>query len=380
MDYLFTSESVANGHPDKIADQISDALVDQVLDQDKHARVALETFVKTGLVLVGGELSTSAYIDVDRIARDVIRGIGYDSSAKGFDAETCAVITSIGQQSNDIAQGVDRNKPEDQGAGDQGIMFGYACNETETYMPAPIYYAHKLVKKHKEVREKSEFDWVYPDAKAQVTFLYEGNKPVGVDTIVFSSQHAEHVTLNDVKSMVMEEIIKPVMPEQWIHGKTKYLINPTGRFVVGGPVGDSGLTGRKIVVDTYGGAAHHGGGCFSGKDPSKVDRSGAYMARLVAKNIVMAGFAERCEIQLSYAIGVAKPVSLYINTFGTENKSIAAIKDFVKSSFDLTPWGMIKTLDLLNVKYLPTAAYGHFGRDDIVLPWEQKLSCVETVY
>ena len=369
---LFTSESVSNGHPDKIADQISDALVDAIIEKDKKARVALETFVKTGLVLVGGELKTSSYVDVEAIAREVVKGIGYDSSLKGFDGDTCAVLTAIGQQSSDIAQGVDREDDKKQGAGDQGMMFGFACNETANFMPAPIEYSHRLVRKHKEIRESGNFDWIYPDAKAQITFKYNGFKPIGIDAIVFSSQHAEHAHLNDVKEMVMEEIIKPVIPSMWIDKNTKYHINPTGRFVTGGPVGDSGLTGRKIIVDTYGGAAHHGGGCFSGKDPSKVDRSGAYMARFIAKNIVMAGLADRCEIQVSYAIGVAEPVSLYVNTFGTEHTPVANIVDLVKANFDLTPWGITNTLDLLNVKYFPTAAYGHFGRDDIKLPWEQK--------
>lgn len=376
---LFTSESVSNGHPDKIADQVSDALVDAVLEKDKKARVALETFVKTGLVLVGGELKTSAYVDVEAIARQVIKGIGYDSSLKGFDGDTCAVLTAIGQQSNDIAQGVDKTDEKKQGAGDQGMMFGFACNETKNYMPAPIEYSHKLVRQHKKVRSEQKYDWVYPDAKAQITFKYDGLNPVGIDAIVFSSQHAAHAALDDVKAMVMEEIIKPVIPAKWIDAQTKFHINPTGRFVTGGPVGDSGLTGRKIIVDTYGGAAHHGGGCFSGKDPSKVDRSGAYMARYIAKNIVMAGLADRCEIQISYAIGVAEPVSLFLNTFGTEKMPVNEIIALVKANFDLTPWGITNTLDLLNVKYQPTATYGHFGRDDLDLPWERKASCFESL-
>lgn len=376
---LFTSESVSNGHPDKIADQISDALLDAVLEQDKNSRVALETFVKTGLVLVGGELKTSSYVDVESIVREVVKEIGYDSSAKGFDGDTCAVITAIGKQSNDIAQGVDRVDIKKQGAGDQGMMFGFACNETENFMPAPIEYSHRLVRMHKQVRLQSKYDWIYPDAKAQITFKYDGLKPVGIDAIVFSSQHAESASLSDVKEMVLEEIIKPVIPEMWLDANTKYHINPTGRFVVGGPVGDSGLTGRKIIVDTYGGAAHHGGGCFSGKDPSKVDRSGAYMARYIAKNIVMAGLADRCEIQISYAIGVAEPVSFYLNTYGTEHMPVNEIVELIKSSFDLTPWGITNTLDLLNVKYKPTATYGHFGRDDLDLPWEKRATCLESI-
>ncbi|MEE2770523.1 MAG: methionine adenosyltransferase [Pseudomonadota bacterium] len=379
MNKFFTSESVSNGHPDKIADQVSDALLDAILAKDKKARVALETFVKTGLVLVGGELKTSSYIDVEAITRRVINDIGYDSSLKGFDGSTCAVITAIGQQSNDISQGVDKSSDKNQGAGDQGMMFGFACNETKNCMPAPIEYSHRLVKKHKDVRETKKYDWVYPDAKAQITFEYDGFKPVGIDAIVLSSQHAEHIKLDDVKEMVMEEIIKPVIPNKWINANTKYHINPTGRFVIGGPVGDSGLTGRKIIVDTYGGAAHHGGGCFSGKDPSKVDRSGAYMARYIAKNVVMAGLSDRCEIQVSYAIGVAEPISLYLNTFGTEHIPVADIIDLIKKNFDLTPWGITNTLDLLNVKYLPTATYGHFGREDINLPWEQKANCFNEV-
>ena len=379
MNYLFTSESVSDGHPDKIADQISDALVDAVLNQDKYARIALETFVKTGLIVVGGELKTSAYIDVEKIARKVVTDIGYDSSLKSFDGNTCAVLSAIGQQSGDIAQGVDKASRKEQGAGDQGMMFGYACNETENYMPAPIEYSHRLVKQHRHLRDTNACDWIYPDAKAQVTFKYENYKPVGIDAVVFSTQHAEHVSLADVKSLVMEEIIKPILPEEWLSSQTKYHINPTGRFVVGGPLGDTGLTGRKIIVDTYGGAAHHGGGCFSGKDPSKVDRSGAYMARYLAKNIVMAGLAERCEIQISYAIGVAKPVSFYLNTFGTEKMPVEKIIAFIESEVDLTPYGIIEGLSLLNVSYFPTASFGHFGRDELDLPWEKKAPCFEDI-
>ncbi|OBX07087.1 methionine adenosyltransferase [Gallibacterium genomosp. 3] len=367
--YLFTSESVSEGHPDKIADQISDAVLDAILEQDPKARVACETYVKTGMALIGGEITTSAWVDIEHLARQVICDIGYTSSEMGFDGHSCAVLNGIGKQSSDINQGVDRENPLDQGAGDQGIMFGYATNETEVLMPAPITYAHRLMEKQAEVRRSSVLPWLRPDAKSQITFIYENGKIQGIDTVVLSSQHADSVSDKDLREGIMEEIIKPVLPEQWLSANTKYFINPTGRFVIGGPMGDCGLTGRKIIVDTYGGAARHGGGAFSGKDPSKVDRSAAYAARYVAKNIVAAGLADRCEIQLSYAIGVAEPTSIMIETFGTGKVDNEVLVNAVREHFDLRPYGLIKMLDLIQPIYRQTAAYGHFGREQF--PWER---------
>ncbi|OBX05978.1 S-adenosylmethionine synthetase [Gallibacterium genomosp. 3] len=367
--YLFTSESVSEGHPDKIADQISDAVLDAILEQDPKARVACETYVKTGMALIGGEITTSAWVDIEHLARQVICDIGYTSSEMGFDGHSCAVLNGIGKQSSDINQGVDRENPLDQGAGDQGIMFGYATNETEVLMPAPITYAHRLMEKQAEVRRSGALPWLRPDAKSQITFIYENGKIQGIDTVVLSSQHADSVSDKDLREGIMEEIIKPVLPEQWLSANTKYFINPTGRFVIGGPMGDCGLTGRKIIVDTYGGAARHGGGAFSGKDPSKVDRSAAYAARYVAKNIVAAGLADRCEIQLSYAIGVAEPTSIMIETFGTGKVDNEVLVNAVREHFDLRPYGLIKMLDLIQPIYRQTAAYGHFGREQF--PWER---------
>lgn len=367
--YLFTSESVSEGHPDKIADQISDAVLDAILEQDPKARVACETYVKTGMALIGGEITTSAWVDIEHLARQVICDIGYTSSEMGFDGHSCAVLNGIGKQSSDINQGVDRENPLDQGAGDQGIMFGYATNETEVLMPAPITYAHRLMEKQAEVRRSGVLSWLRPDAKSQITFIYENGKIQGIDTVVLSSQHADSVSDKDLREGIMEEIIKPVLPEQWLSANTKYFINPTGRFVIGGPMGDCGLTGRKIIVDTYGGAARHGGGAFSGKDPSKVDRSAAYAARYVAKNIVAAGLADRCEIQLSYAIGVAEPTSIMIETFGTGKVDNEVLVNAVREHFDLRPYGLIKMLDLIQPIYRQTAAYGHFGREQF--PWER---------
>jgi len=370
-EYLFTSESVSEGHPDKIADQISDAILDAMLEKDKAARVACETFVKTGMVLVGGEVTTSAWVDVEQIARSVVKDIGYDSSEMGFDWASCAVMSAIGKQSVDIAQGVDREKNEDQGAGDQGLMFGYASNETPGLMPAPIFYAHELVKCQSKLRKEGVLNWLRPDAKSQITFRYVDNKPVGVQTVVLSTQHHPDISYADLQEAVIEEIIKPVIPTEWINKETRYLVNPTGRFVIGGPLGDCGLTGRKIIVDTYGGMARHGGGAFSGKDPSKVDRSAAYACRYVAKNIVAAGLAERCEIQISYAIGVAEPTSIHIDTFGTGKLPNHEIIQMVREHFDLRPYGIIKMLNLLRPIYRQTAAYGHFGREDLDLSWER---------
>ena len=370
-EYLFTSESVAEGHPDKIADQISDAILDAIIVQDKRARVACETFVKTGMVLVGGEVTTSAWVDIEQITRNVVRDIGYNSSAIGFDWESCAVMSAIGKQSVDIAQGVDRERNEEQGAGDQGLMFGYATNETATLMPAPIYYAHELVKRQAKLRKDGTLSWLRPDAKSQITFRYVDNKPVGIDTVVLSTQHHPDISHQDLTEAVIETIIKPVLPVEWLTDKTKYLVNPTGRFVIGGPLGDCGLTGRKIIVDTYGGMARHGGGCFSGKDPSKVDRSAAYACRYVAKNIVAAGLAERCEIQISYAIGIAEPTSIHVETFGTGKVSQAVLISLIREHFDLRPYGIIKMLDLLHPIYRATASYGHFGREDLHVSWEK---------
>ncbi|MDD6910209.1 methionine adenosyltransferase [Actinobacillus minor] len=366
---LFTSESVSEGHPDKIADQISDAVLDEILKQDPKARVACETYVKTGMALVGGEITTSAWVDIENLTRQVICDIGYTHSDMGFDAHSCAVLNAIGKQSPDINQGVDRANPLEQGAGDQGIMFGYATNETEVLMPAPITYAHRLMEQQAKVRKSGKLDWLRPDAKSQLTFIYEDNKIKGIDAVVLSTQHAEHVDQKTVFEGVMEEIIKPVLPSEWLSQNTKYFINPTGRFVIGGPMGDCGLTGRKIIVDTYGGAARHGGGAFSGKDPSKVDRSAAYAARYVAKNIVAAGLADRCEIQLSYAIGIAEPTSIMVETFGTGKVSNEVLVRLVREHFDLRPYGLIKMLDLIRPIYRETAAYGHFGREHF--PWEK---------
>jgi len=369
--YLFTSESVSEGHPDKMADQISDAVLDAILREDAHARVACETLIKTGMVVIAGEISTSAWVDLEELVRKVILDIGYDSSEKGFDGASCAVLNAIGKQSRDINQGVDRGDPREQGAGDQGLMFGYASRETEVLMPAPITYAHRLVKRQAEVRKSGELPWLRPDAKSQVTFRYVDGVPVGLDAVVLSTQHAPEVSQPDLHEAVMETIIKPVLPTEWLSKDTRYHINPTGSFVIGGPMGDCGLTGRKIIVDTYGGMARHGGGAFSGKDPSKVDRSATYAARYVAKNIVAAGLAERCEIQVSYAIGVAEPTSVSIETFGTGQVSDERIEALVRTHFDLTPYGILQMLDLIKPIYLPTAAYGHFGRSEPGFHWER---------
>ncbi|CED72305.1 S-adenosylmethionine synthetase [Aliivibrio wodanis] len=366
--HLFTSESVSEGHPDKIADQISDAVLDAILEQDPKARVACETYVKTGMVMVGGEVTTSAWVDIEEITRETVREIGYVHSDMGFDANSCAVLNTIGKQSPDINQGVDKADPKEQGAGDQGIMFGYATNETPILMPAPITYSHLLVQKQAEVRKSGKLDFLRPDAKSQVTFQYDQGKIVGIDAVVLSTQHSDSVTTADLREAVMEEIIKPVLPQEWLNKDTNFFINPTGRFVIGGPMGDCGLTGRKIIVDTYGGAARHGGGAFSGKDPSKVDRSAAYAARYVAKNIVAAGMADRCEIQLSYAIGIADPTSIMVETFGTEKVSHDIIIEAVRQHFDLRPYGLQEMLNLLQPIYKKTAAYGHFGREEF--PWE----------
>ncbi|AEE21981.1 methionine adenosyltransferase [Paraglaciecola chathamensis] len=367
--HLFTSESVSEGHPDKIADQISDAVLDAILAQDPKARVACETYVKTGMVMVGGEVTTNAWVDIEELTRNTVREIGYTHSDMGFDADSCAVLNAIGKQSPDINQGVDRTRPEDQGAGDQGLMFGYASDETDVLMPAPVTYAHRLVKRQAEIRKSGQLDWLRPDAKSQVTFVYEDNVPVGIDAVVLSTQHCDSVSTEQLREAVMEEIIKPVLPAKWLTAQTKYFINPTGRFVIGGPMGDCGLTGRKIIVDTYGGMARHGGGAFSGKDPSKVDRSAAYAGRYVAKNIVAAGLAKRCEIQISYAIGVAEPTSINVETFGTAQVSDEALTALVREHFELRPYGLIKMLDLERPIYQATAAYGHFGREEF--PWEK---------
>ncbi|MCF6775010.1 methionine adenosyltransferase [Thiotrichales bacterium 19X7-9] len=365
---LFTSESVSEGHPDKIADQISDAVLDAIIANDPHARVACETLVKTGMVLVAGEIRTSTWVDIESLVRKVVTDIGYTDPKMGFDGDSCAVINAIGKQSPEIAIGVDREVDMNQGAGDQGIMFGYATNETEALMPAAIYYAHQLMKRQAYLRKSGKINWLRPDAKSQITLRYVNGKPVGIDTVVLSTQHTPDVSYDLVKEGVIEEIIKPVLPKEWLNDAIKYFVNPTGRFVIGGPEGDCGLTGRKIIVDTYGGAAHHGGGAFSGKDPSKVDRSAAYMGRYVAKNIVAAGLADKCEVQVSYAIGVAEPTSIMINTFGTGKISDHKIESLVKEHFDLRPYGITTTLDLLRPIYQKTAAYGHFGRDEF--SWE----------
>ncbi len=369
--YLFTSESVSEGHPDKVADQISDAVLDAILTQDRAARVACETMVKTGMVLIAGEITTTAWVDMEAVVRDMVRKIGYVSPDLGFDFESCAVLTGIGKQSQDIAMGVDESESHEQGAGDQGMMFGYASDETDVLMPAPITYAHRLVERQSEMRKNGTLPWLRPDAKSQITFRYKDGKPVGIDAVVLSTQHSPDIASNVIKEAVMEEIILPVLPEEWIDKDTRFFINPTGRFVIGGPVGDCGLTGRKIIVDTYGGMARHGGGCFSGKDPSKVDRSAAYAGRYVAKNIVAAGIAERCEIQVSYAIGVAEPTSITIETFGTGKIADERITELVKDHFDLRPRGIITMLDLLRPIYTNTAAYGHFGRTESEFTWER---------
>ena len=361
--HYFTSESVSEGHPDKIADQISDAVLDAIIAKDKNARVACETMVKTGVAIISGEISTSAWVDLETLTRNVISDIGYTSSDVGFDGETCGIMNLIGQQSQEIAQGVDRVKPEEQGAGDQGLMFGYATNETKTLMPAPLYYSHLLVERQAEARKSGVLPWLLSDAKSQVTFIYEDDKPVAIDTVVLSTQHNPDIAQEDLHNAVMENIIKHVLPAELLTPETKYHINPTGSFVIGGPVGDCGLTGRKIIVDTYGGMARHGGGAFSGKDPSKVDRSAAYAGRYVAKNIVAAGLADRCEIQVSYAIGVAEPTSISIETFGTGKVSEERLVELVREHFDLRPYGITKMLDLLHPMYQATAAYGHFGRE-----------------
>ena len=371
---IFTSESVSEGHPDKMADQISDAVLDAVLAQDPHARVAVETLVKTGCVVLAGELTTTAVVNFEAVVRDVVCQIGYDSSDVCFDGRTCAVINMIGQQSPEIAQGVDRARPEDQGAGDQGLMFGYASNETDTLMPAPIYYSHRLMERQAELRKNGQLPWLRPDAKAQVTLHYGSDgKPASVDAVVLSTQHDPSVSQEELKAAVLEQIIKPVLPAAWLSEKTQYHINPTGMFVIGGPVGDAGLTGRKIIVDTYGGMARHGGGAFSGKDPSKVDRSAAYAGRYVAKNVVAAGLAERCEIQVSYAIGVAEPTSISVNTFGTGTLSDTALVKLIREHFDLRPYGITRMLNLLQPMYQATASYGHFGREgsDTAFTWER---------
>lgn len=367
--HIFTSESVSEGHPDKIADQISDAVLDAILTQDPKARVACETFVKTGMVLVGGEITTTAWVDIEELTRKTVRNIGYTHSDMGFDADSCAVLNAIGKQSPDINQGVDRADPKEQGAGDQGLMFGYASNETDVLMPAPITYSHRLVQRQAQVRKDGTLPWLRPDAKSQLSFIYEDGKPVGIDAVVLSTQHCDSISTEDLREAVMETIIKPVLPAEWLTSKTKYFINPTGRFVIGGPMGDCGLTGRKIIVDTYGGMARHGGGAFSGKDPSKVDRSAAYAARYVAKNIVAAGLADRCELQVSYAIGVAEPTSISLETFGTSKLDEAELIALVRRHFDLRPYGLIEMLQLERPIYQPTAAYGHFGRDEF--PWEK---------
>ena len=368
---LFTSESVSEGHPDKMADQISDAILDAIIADDHNARVAVETLVKTGMVVVAGEVTTNTYVDLEEVVRGVVTDIGYNSSDVGFDGASCAVINAIGKQSHDIAMGVDEGENKEMGAGDQGLMFGYATNETDVLMPAPIYYAHRLVEKQAELRKSGALPWLRPDAKSQVTLSYdEAGKPERVDAVVLSTQHDPDISQADIHALVREQIIEAVLPKEWLHGETRFHINPTGQFIIGGPVGDAGLTGRKIIVDTYGGMARHGGGAFSGKDPSKVDRSAAYAARYVAKNIVAAGLAERVEIQVSYAIGVAEPTSISLNTFGTNQVDEAVIVRLVRDHFDLRPKGIIDMLDLKKPIYRKTASYGHFGRDDQGFPWE----------
>ena len=369
--FSFTSESVSEGHPDKVADQISDAVLDALLAQDPRSRVACETLVKTGMVVLAGEVTTSAWVDLEALVRKVVCDIGYDHGDIGFDGNSCAVLNAIGKQSSDIAMGVDEAEDHEQGAGDQGLMFGYASNETDVLMPAPITYSHLLVKRQSEVRKNKTLPWLRPDAKSQITFRYENNKPVAIDAVVLSTQHSPEIANKALHEAVMDEIILPVLPKEWLHKDTKYFINPTGQFIIGGPVGDCGLTGRKIIVDSYGGMARHGGGAFSGKDPSKVDRSAAYMARYVAKNIVAAGLAERCEIQVSYAIGVAEPTSITVETFGTGKLSEDRLVQIVRDNFDLRPKGLINMLDLLKPIYQLTASYGHFGRTEASFSWEK---------
>ena len=368
---LFTSESVSEGHPDKMADQISDAVLDAFLEQDDEARVACETMIKTGMVVVAGEITSKANINIEDIVREVIRDIGYKDSRSGFDGSTCAVLNALGEQSGDISMGVDESDGHEQGAGDQGLMFGYASNETDVLMPAPITYSQLLVKRQSEVRKDGTLPWLEPDAKSQLTMRYSNGKPEGIDAVVLSTQHRDEVSLSELREAVMEEIIKPVLPAHWIDEDTKYFINPTGRFVIGGPQGDCGLTGRKIIVDTYGGMARHGGGAFSGKDPSKVDRSAAYLARYIAKNLVAANLAERCELQLSYAIGIAEPTSISVETFGTGKISDEKIVALIREHFELKPKGLISMLELLRPIYKKTAAYGHFGREDNEFSWEK---------
>jgi S-adenosylmethionine synthetase len=369
--FVFTSESVSEGHPDKVADQISDAILDGILAEDKRARVAVETLVKTGVAIVAGEVTTSAWVDIEALVRKTVLDIGYNSSEMGFDGASCGVLNVIGKQSADIAQGVDRKKEKAQGAGDQGLMFGYATNETDVLMPAAITLSHRLVQRQALVRKKGKLPWLRPDAKSQVTLRYENDKPVAIEAVVLSTQHSDDISTRALREAVMEEILLPVLPAKWLHSGTKFHINPTGRFVIGGPVGDCGLTGRKIIVDTYGGFARHGGGAFSGKDPSKVDRSAAYAARYVAKNIVAAGLAERCEVQVSYAIGVAEPTSIMVETFGTGTLPREQLTALVRRHFDLTPYGLREMLDLLRPIYRKTAAYGHFGREDKDFTWER---------
>jgi S-adenosylmethionine synthetase len=371
-DFLFTSESVSEGHPDKVADAISDAVLDAVLAQDKNGRVAAETLVATGLVVMAGQITTHATINYAELARDVVKRIGYDDSAMGFDYRSCAVLTAYDRQSPDIAQGVDEGKGLDleQGAGDQGLMYGFACDETPQLMPMPIFYAHRLMERHSELRRDGRLPWLRPDAKSQVSVRYVDGKPHHVDTVVISTQHREEVEHKQLTEAVIEEIVKPVLPKNMVSKETKFLINPTGRFVIGGPMGDTGLTGRKIIVDTYGGYSRHGGGAFSGKDPSKVDRSAAYAARYVAKNIVAAGLASKCEIQVAYAIGVARPVSILVDTFGTGKISEDKLAKLVEKHFDLRPKGIIQSLDMLRPIYSKTAAHGHFGRDEPEFSWE----------
>ena len=368
---VFTSESVSEGHPDKMADQISDAILDAILKDDKNARVAVETMVKTGMVVIAGEVTTSTYVDLEDVVRGVVLGIGYDNSDVGFDGASCAVLNAIGKQSHDIAMGVDEGEEKEQGAGDQGLMFGYATNETEVLMPAPIFYSHRLVEKQAELRKHRTLPWLRPDAKSQVTLRYENGKPVAIDAVVLSTQHDEGISQSDIREAVMDLIIKEVLPAEWLHAGTQYHINPTGQFIIGGPVGDCGLTGRKIIVDTYGGMARHGGGAFSGKDPSKVDRSAAYAGRYVAKNIVAAGLADKCEIQISYAIGVAEPTSISVDSFGTGKLSDDEIAVLIGDHFDLRPKGLVDMLDLKRPIYQKTAAYGHFGREDPDFTWEK---------
>ncbi len=369
--FIFTSESVSEGHPDKVADQISDAVLDALLAQDPRSRVACETLVKTGMVILAGEITTNAWVDTEELVRKVVCDIGYDHGDIGFDGQSCAVLNAIGKQSSDIAMGVDEAENHEQGAGDQGLMFGYASNETDVLMPAPITYAHLLMKRQSEVRKNKTLPWLRPDAKSQITFRYENFKPVAIDAVVLSTQHSPEISAMAIHEAVMDEIILPVLPKEWLHKDTKYFINPTGQFVIGGPVGDCGLTGRKIIVDSYGGMARHGGGAFSGKDPSKVDRSAAYMARYVAKNIVAANLAERCEIQVSYAIGVAEPTSISIDTFGTGKISEDRLVEIIRDIFDLRPKGLIAMLGLLKPIYQATAAYGHFGRNEESFSWEK---------